>query len=250
MSCCIPSRGAPDQHRCVFTTCEPLSDQRLDGLMVVIDADDAAGLVDLHLNLARARLARVGGLEDLGHLLERLAGRLDEEEVDDDELDADPADVDQVEAPLDLLHAHADAVRVDDHGDVQEQEVEAGPLGPHAVVEHLDGVQRLQRREAPREADAEQVDGHDGAVRQVGVLGRLGREGRQHAVAGQRAAEPAQHHGAAPELVEQGRAVRRRQHGEDGADRVDQQLLVGVGDAGRFHHDGLRERRGMRSVTS
>lgn len=61
--------------------------------MHVADADDLSSAGDLELDLAGAVLARVGGLEDVAELLQRLACRLDEEEVYEDHLDYDPADV-------------------------------------------------------------------------------------------------------------------------------------------------------------
>lgn len=124
-------------------------------LHLAIHADNAPTSVEVDLDLLGASLPRVLGLEDLAELLEGLAGGLDEEEVDDDDLDHDPDDVDQVQLPADGLHADADAVRVDYHGDVEEQVVEAGPLGARPVLQALNRVQRLQRREPPRETDPE-----------------------------------------------------------------------------------------------
>ena len=83
------------------------------------------------------------------------------------------------EPPSNLLHALADAICVDHHGNVEEQEISAGALGPRAVLETLDRVQRLQRREPPGKTNAKQVDGHDDAVRQVGRVDALGGEGRE-----------------------------------------------------------------------
>src|SRR5687767_7514526 len=65
------------------------------------------------------------------------------------------------ELPANLLHAFADAVRVDDHGNVQEQEVSTRTLGTRTVLETFNSVESLERRETPGEEDAEEVDGHD-----------------------------------------------------------------------------------------
>lgn len=58
--------------------------------------DDLPGARDFDLNLSGAGLARVRGLEDLCEFFEGLAGRFDEEEVDEDHFDDDPADVDDL----------------------------------------------------------------------------------------------------------------------------------------------------------
>jgi hypothetical protein len=46
-------------------------------------------------------------------------------QVDDANLNTDPPDVDQIQLPLDSLHTYRYSVGVDDHGDVQEEKVEA-----------------------------------------------------------------------------------------------------------------------------
>ncbi len=51
--------------------------------------------------------------------------------------------------PANLLHADADTVGVDDHGDIEEEEVKTAALGTRAVLEALDCVEGLQRRPAP-----------------------------------------------------------------------------------------------------
>lgn len=51
--------------------------------------------------------------------------------------------------PANLLHSDADTVGVDDHGDVQEEEVETATLGARAVLEALDCIEGLQRGPAP-----------------------------------------------------------------------------------------------------
>lgn len=48
-------------------------------------------------------------------------------------LNANPADVHEVQFPSNFGYANADTVRVDDHGNVQEQEVETTALGTSAV---------------------------------------------------------------------------------------------------------------------
>jgi hypothetical protein len=75
------------------------------------------------LDLPGRRFPRVWCLEDLAQLLERLTLSLHEEEVDCHKLNADPDDVHEVQLPADFLNADADAVGVDDHGDVEEKEV-------------------------------------------------------------------------------------------------------------------------------
>jgi hypothetical protein len=76
-----------------------------------------------NFDLPGRRFPRVRCLEDLAQLLERLALSLHEEEVDCHKLNADPDDVHKVQLPADLRDADTDAVGVDDHGDVEEQEV-------------------------------------------------------------------------------------------------------------------------------
>ena len=90
----------------------------------------------IHLNLCalQARIPWVGCIEDLAKLFKGLSSCLYEEEEDDGEFDADPADEDEVQLPADLLHTDRDTIGVDDHGDVEEEEVEAGALGPGAIL--------------------------------------------------------------------------------------------------------------------
>lgn len=130
--------------------------------------------------------------------------------------------VNQIKLPADGLHAHRDTVRVDDHGDVEEQKVETRALGAGAVLQALDGVESLQRREAPGKAYTERKDGKDGSVCEVGMVGSLGGERSQHDVKDERAKEAVEHHGPAAEFIEQRRTVDRSHHGEDRVDGVDQ----------------------------
>lgn len=65
------------------------------------------------------------------------------------DLNADPADVHEVQFPSNLGDANADTVRVDDHGDVQEQKVETTALGTSAVLQAFHSVEGLQRRPTP-----------------------------------------------------------------------------------------------------
>jgi len=64
-------------------------------------------------------------------------------------LNADPANVHKVQLPSNLGDANADTVRVDDHGDVEEQKVETTALGTSAVLQALYSVEGLQRRPTP-----------------------------------------------------------------------------------------------------
>ena len=125
-----------------------------------------------NLDLPGRGLPGVRRLEDLSQLLKSLALGLNEEEVDSDELDADPDDVDKVQFPSNLGNADADAVGVDNHGDVEEEEVQSGTLGSGTVLQTFNGVESLERSPAPCKEDAEQVDGDDGTVCHVGVGGR------------------------------------------------------------------------------
>ena len=54
-----------------------------------------------------------------------------------------------VEFPSNRFDADADTIRVDHHGDVEEEEVETAAFGTGAVLEALDSVEGLQRRPAP-----------------------------------------------------------------------------------------------------
>lgn len=130
--------------------------------------------------------------------------------------------VNQIQLPADGLHAHRDTVGVDDHGDVEEQEVEARTLGTSAVLQALDGIESLQRSETPGKAYTESKDGKDGSVCEVRVVCSLGGERSQHDVKDERAEEAVEHHGPATEFIEQGRTVDGGHHGKDGVDGVDQ----------------------------
>ena len=79
--------------------------------------------IDLDGRFLQALLDRTLRLEDIGELFESLVCRLNEEEEDSNHLDHDPADVDEIEFPADGFDSDRDAVGVDYHGDVEEQEV-------------------------------------------------------------------------------------------------------------------------------
>ena len=138
--------------------------------------------------------------------------------------------------PSNLLHTLADTVGVDDHSNVQEQEVRAGTLGTCSVLETLDRVQGLKGRETPGEADTKEVNGDDDTVGEVGRVLALGRECGEQNVEEQRSAKRVQHHGPTSELVEHGRTNNGSDHGEDGVDGVDEQLRVCVCDTGGLDH--------------
>jgi len=195
-----------------------------------------ASLINRHLCPLQTRLCRVGRLENLLELLERLSACLDKEEEDDDNLDANPPNVHKIQLPPNLLNPYRDAIRIHHHGNVQEQKVETRPLCTRAVLQALDRVERLQRSPATGEEDAEEVDGDNGAVREVVAwVGRC-RKGRKENVGEEAAPEAAHEHLSAAYAVQEGGAIDGCKHAENGVDGVDEQLLVGVGDARVFDH--------------
>lgn len=136
-----------------------------------------------HLDLPSGRFPGIRRLENFTELFESLAFGFDEEEVNlrfplsasigqhhrvcttlliqeskmtsmrrttyRYNLNADPADIHEVQFPSNLGDANADSVRVDDHGNVQEQEVETTALGTSAVLQALHSIEGLQRRPTP-----------------------------------------------------------------------------------------------------
>lgn len=175
-------------------------------------------------------------LEDLRQLLERVSRRLHEPLPDHKGLDAVPAHKHQIIPPADALHRDGRCERVDAHGDVDEQVREAGALRARLRLEHLDAVERLQRRVRPRVHGAEQVDEHDDCgCRALVVAGRRGGrrdDGEAHRARG---SCPDQHL-PPPELVEQRRAPDGREKAQDRVDPVQHEPGVGRVDARLREH--------------
>lgn len=165
------------------------------------------GLINLHLRPLQTSIPRVRRLKYLLKLLKRLPSRLNKEEEDKRNLNANPHNIHKIQLPANLLDADGDTVGVDDHGDVEEEEVETGALGASTVFETLDGVEGLEGGPAPGEEDAEEVDGDDGAVGEVVVGGRGCGEGCEEDVGEEAAPETAHEHLSSAEPVEEGGAV-------------------------------------------
>ena len=96
--------------------------------LVTLDIDNVSAFVDSNTSLHRTRLSWVLGSENISHLLQGLSSSLHEEKVDNDHLNTDPSDVHEVQLPSDLLYADTDTEGVDDHTDIEEQEVQSGSL--------------------------------------------------------------------------------------------------------------------------
>lgn len=165
-----------------------------------------------------------------------MSSSLDEEEVDGDQLDDDPCDVDDVQLPANRRDADGNAIGVDDHGHVQEEEVETAAFGASAVLQALHGVQSLKRRPAPGETNAEEVDADDGAVREGLMCARCCGKSSQENVRNETATQAPHEHLSAAEPVEKRRSVHGSDHGEDRVDGVDQELSRDAGDAGLLDH--------------
>lgn len=190
------------------------------------------------LDLPGRCLPGVGSLEHLRQLLERLALSLHEEEVDSDELDTDPNDVDEVQFPANLSDTDANTVGVDDHGDVEEEEVQAGTLGSGTVLQALNGVEGLERSPSPCEEDAEEVDGDDSTICHVRVgAGGCG-EGSKEDVRAQSTDQTGHEHDTSAKLVEKSCTVDGSNQGEDGVDSVDKELGAAALNAGSLNHLG------------
>src|SRR5690242_6370267 len=113
---------------------------------------------DLNLSALERGVAGIGRIEDLLKLFKCLSGSLDEEEEDKGKLNTDPANVHQVQLPANLLHTDGNTVCVDDHGDVEEEEVGSRTLRTGPVLKTLDSVQSLEWCPTPSEDDTEAVD--------------------------------------------------------------------------------------------
>ena len=191
-----------------------------------------------NLDLPGRGLPGVWRLEDLSQLLKRLALGLNEEEVDSDKLDTDPDDVDEVEFPADLGNANADTVGVDDHGDVEEEEVQSGTLGSGTVLKALDGVEGLERSPSPCEEDAEEVDGDDSTVCHVRIRGGGCGKGSEEDIRAQSTDQTSHEHDTSAKLVEKSCTVDGSNQGEDRVDGVDKELGAAALNAGSLNHLG------------
>ena len=209
---------------------------------------------DFDLSALERGLARVWCFKDLLELFEGLSSCLNEEEVDKCNLNADPSNVHQVQLPSNLLHTDRDTVCVDDHGNVEEEEVgsralcastyrlldqEYGELlATLTVLQAFNGVQGLEWCPTPGEDDTKAVDRNDSAVSEI--ICRLcgGGEGGQQDVEEQRTCQTTKQHFATTKLVEESGSVDSAEHTEDGVYCVDKQLLVGIGDTGVLDHGG------------
>lgn len=147
-----------------------------------------------------------------------------------------PNNVHEVQLPPNLFNTHRDPIRVDHHGDVEEKEIQPGPLSARAVFQTFNRIQSLQRRPAPSEADAKEVNRYDCSVRKVVGWLRGGCECGEQNVGEEAAEETAEQHLSPPQFVEERSAVYRAKHAKYGVDGVDEQLLVGICYAGVFDH--------------
>lgn len=199
---------------------------------------DVVNLTISNFNLSALErgFAWVGRFENFLELLKGLSSCLNEKEVNEGNFDADPDNVYQVQLPLNLFHTDRDTVRVDDHGNVEEEKVGSGSLGPSPVLKTLYGVQSLEWCPTPGEDDTEAVDGDDGAVGEVvsGLCG--GSECGEEDVEEEGTCQTTKQHLATAKPVEEGGSVDGAEHTEDGVDSVDEQLLVGVGNTGVLNH--------------
>lgn len=79
-----------------------------------LNTNDPTILIQSDPNLLRAGLPRVVGFENLAQLLQRLAGGLNEEEVDDNHLDRNPAAIHDVKPPRYSFYTHGNSICVYD----------------------------------------------------------------------------------------------------------------------------------------
>lgn len=191
---------------------------------------------DLNLSALERGVARVRCFEDLLQLFQGFSSGLNEEEVDEGNLDTDPGNVDQVQLPSDLLHTNRDTVCVDDHGNVEEEEVGPRTLGSSPVLQTLYSVQGLKRCPTPSEDDAEAIDRDDSTVGKIVCRLRSSGKGSQENVEEQAACKTAKQHLAATELVEKGSSVDSTNHTEDWVNGINEQLLVRIIDSSVLDH--------------
>ena len=193
----------------------------------------------MDFSLHRTSFSWVWCIEDILHLLQSLASSLHKEEVNNHQFNTDPRNVNQVQLPSDLRNANGDTISVNDHGNVEEEEVESGTLGSGTILETLNGVEGLERCESPGEDDAEEKNGDDNSVGEVGMLLGFSSEGCEHDVGDKTAAETGQHHDTTTEFIEKGTPVHGTGHGEDWVDGVDEELSVLVCYTSIFNHSRL-----------
>ena len=148
---------------------------------------------------------------------------------------------DGVRLPADVFERDGRRVRVDEAREPGHEALERHALCADLVVEHLGRVEGLQRRPGEGPEDAVEEDHGDegvaGAVADVAV--RLRREDVDRDV-GQHGEEGAPEEELAPaELVDREGARDAADEGEDGVERVEQQLLVRARDPHVLQNRGI-----------
>ena len=140
-----------------------------------------------HLHLLYRPLHAIAALKDLRQLLQRPILRFDKEKVNECKLKHIPKDEQEIVPPARPRERNARHERVVKRRDVDPEVVHAHALGAGLVAQHFDGVQRLQRRVASGNDEAEDEDerdlglglravfGRERAVRRVGKVGGVER---------------------------------------------------------------------------
>lgn len=187
-------------------------------------------------SLLEASVARVLGQKDVGKFLQCLPFCFDIKEKDDDNFNHNPTYEYEVYLPANHLDADTDAVRVGHRGNVQKDKLDCRALGPGAVLQNLHWVQCSAWGHACCEGNAKDEDRDDQTVDEVWIHTSIGSKRRQHDVRPQTATQSPHHHTPSADPIKK----RSTRDGCDPAhhaiDRVDQELRVGVFQAGVLEH--------------